>query len=161
MPARTMCERSPDLWFLSACHVAGLGKPDFKLEVSKDKKKTTLFVTEPLTALFKDGRQLTLRDIFTDKLMYKVMYRKNKSTGKVSDFTTYEKASSELAASRQLTPGGSVLPPERARLAEQRDRADSAGPWRELLLQRPGVHPQPSPQQAAGGGEPLPVLRGR
>lgn len=73
--------------FLSACHIAGIGKPDFELEVSEDKKKTTLLVTDPLTALFQDGRQLTLRDIFTDKLMYKVTYRKNKSTGKVSDFT--------------------------------------------------------------------------
>uniref|UniRef100_H2S3Y5 Tissue factor n=1 Tax=Takifugu rubripes TaxID=31033 RepID=H2S3Y5_TAKRU len=59
-----------------------IGKPDFKLEVSADKKKTSLFVTDPLTALFKDGRQLNIRDIFSDQLMYKVTYRKNKSTGK-------------------------------------------------------------------------------
>lgn len=79
-----MCERSPDSCFSPACHVADISKPDFKLQVSEDKKTTTLFVSDPLTALFKDGRQLTLRDIFTDKLMYKVTYRKNKSTGKVS-----------------------------------------------------------------------------
>nr|CAD67771.1 tissue factor 1 [Tetraodon nigroviridis]CAD67784.1 tissue factor 1 [Tetraodon nigroviridis] len=59
-----------------------IGKPDFKLEVSEDQRKTTLFVSDPLTALFKDGRQLTLRDVFADKLMYKVTYRKNRSTGK-------------------------------------------------------------------------------
>ncbi|XP_042365966.1 coagulation factor IIIa [Plectropomus leopardus] len=59
-----------------------IGRPDFKLEVSEDKKKTTLYVTDPLTALFKDGRQLNIRDIFSDQLQYKVTYRKNKSTGK-------------------------------------------------------------------------------
>ncbi|XP_077411301.1 coagulation factor III, tissue factor a isoform X4 [Vanacampus margaritifer] len=59
-----------------------IGRPDFKLEVSNYKNKTTLFVTEPLTALFKDGRQLNIRDIFLEKLYYKVTYRKNKSSGK-------------------------------------------------------------------------------
>nr|XP_046227817.1 coagulation factor IIIa [Scatophagus argus] len=59
-----------------------IGKPEFKVEVSEDKKKTTLYVTDPLTALFKDGRQLNIRDIFSDQLQYKVTYRKNKSTGK-------------------------------------------------------------------------------
>ncbi|XP_077411299.1 coagulation factor III, tissue factor a isoform X2 [Vanacampus margaritifer] len=61
-----------------------IGRPDFKLEVSNYKNKTTLFVTEPLTALFKDGRQLNIRDIFLEKLYYKVTYRKNKSSGKVN-----------------------------------------------------------------------------
>ncbi|KAE8280172.1 Tissue factor [Larimichthys crocea] len=59
-----------------------IGRPDFKLEVSEDKKKTILHVIDPLTALFKDGSQLNIRDIFTDQLQYKVIYRKNKSTGK-------------------------------------------------------------------------------
>ncbi|XP_029314020.1 coagulation factor III, tissue factor a [Cottoperca gobio] len=59
-----------------------IGRPDFKLDVSAGKKKTTLFVTDPLTALFKDGRQLDIRDIFSNQLQYKVTYRKNKSTGK-------------------------------------------------------------------------------
>ncbi|GAA6219500.1 tissue factor [Lates japonicus] len=59
-----------------------IGRPDFKLEVSGDKKKTTLYVTDPLTAVFKDGRQLNIRDIFSDELQYKVTYRRNKSTGK-------------------------------------------------------------------------------
>ncbi|XP_029385241.1 coagulation factor III, tissue factor a [Echeneis naucrates] len=59
-----------------------IGKPDFKLEVSADKKITTVYVTDPPTALFKDGRQLTIRDIFTDQLQYRVTYRRNKSTGK-------------------------------------------------------------------------------
>ncbi|XP_051266241.1 coagulation factor IIIa [Dicentrarchus labrax] len=59
-----------------------IGKPDFKLEVSEDKKNTTLYVTDPLTALFNDGHQLTIRDIFSSQLEYKVTYRKNRSTGK-------------------------------------------------------------------------------
>ncbi|XP_034427727.1 coagulation factor IIIa [Hippoglossus hippoglossus] len=59
-----------------------IGRPNFKLEVREDKKKTTLYVTDPLTAVFKDGHQLNIRDIFADQLQYKVTYRKNKSTGK-------------------------------------------------------------------------------
>ncbi|XP_078136361.1 coagulation factor III, tissue factor a [Sander vitreus] len=59
-----------------------IGRPDFKLEVSEDKKKTTLYVTDPLTALFKDDRQLNIRDVFSDQLQYKVTYGKNKSSGK-------------------------------------------------------------------------------
>ncbi|XP_034006133.1 coagulation factor IIIa [Trematomus bernacchii] len=57
-----------------------IGRPDFKL--TKDKKKTTLYVSDPITALFKDGHQQTIRDIFSDQLQYKVTYRRNKSTGK-------------------------------------------------------------------------------
>ncbi|XP_058482348.1 coagulation factor IIIa [Solea solea] len=59
-----------------------IGRPNFKMEVSEDKKKTTLYVTDPLTAVFKDGHQLNIRDIFSDQLQYKVTYRRNKSTGK-------------------------------------------------------------------------------
>ncbi|XP_040022581.1 coagulation factor III, tissue factor a [Gasterosteus aculeatus] len=59
-----------------------VGRLDFKLQVSEDKKKTTLYVTDPLTALFEDGRQLNIRDIFSSQLQYKVTYWKNKSTGK-------------------------------------------------------------------------------
>ncbi len=63
---------------------ADIGRPDFRLEVSGDGQKTTLYVTDPLTAVFKDGRQLNIRDVFGDELQYRVTYRKNKSTGKVS-----------------------------------------------------------------------------
>ncbi|XP_034066593.1 coagulation factor IIIa [Gymnodraco acuticeps] len=59
-----------------------IGRPDFKLKVGEDKKKTTLYVSDPITALFKDGHQQTIRDIFSDQLQYKVTYRRNKSTGK-------------------------------------------------------------------------------
>ncbi|XP_068160249.1 coagulation factor IIIa isoform X2 [Antennarius striatus] len=59
-----------------------IGKPDFKLEVSADKKKTILYVNDPLTTVFENGHQLNIRDIFSDQLQYRVTYRKNKSTGK-------------------------------------------------------------------------------
>ncbi|KAM6977692.1 coagulation factor III, tissue factor a [Aplochiton taeniatus] len=59
-----------------------IGRPDFKIDVSKDKRKITLYVTDPLTALFDKLRQLSIRDIFGDKLQYKVTYRRAKSTGK-------------------------------------------------------------------------------
>ncbi|XP_054622390.1 coagulation factor IIIa isoform X2 [Dunckerocampus dactyliophorus] len=59
-----------------------IGRVDFKLEVSKDKEKTWLLVTDPLTALFQEDQQLNIRDIFSEKLQYKVTYRRNKSTGK-------------------------------------------------------------------------------
>ncbi|XP_061821073.1 coagulation factor III, tissue factor a [Nerophis lumbriciformis] len=58
-----------------------IGRPEFKLEVSGDKRKTTLFVTDPLTALFKDDQQMNVRDVFSEQLQYKVTYRRNKSTG--------------------------------------------------------------------------------
>ncbi|KAK2859634.1 hypothetical protein Q5P01_004254 [Channa striata] len=59
-----------------------IGKPDFKLGVSGDKRTTTLYVIDPETALHKDGQRLNIRDVFSDKLQYKVTYRKNRSTGK-------------------------------------------------------------------------------
>ncbi|MED6269137.1 hypothetical protein CHARACLAT_030090 [Characodon lateralis] len=71
-----------------------IGRPDFSLKVRED-KKTTLYVTDPPTALFKDGRQLSIRDIFSEKLQYRVMYRKKKSTG----IKTYESKSSVIELS--------------------------------------------------------------
>ncbi|XP_032408064.1 coagulation factor III, tissue factor a [Xiphophorus hellerii] len=58
-----------------------IGKPTFNLTVHEDKKTITLHVTDPLTAVFKDDHQLSIRDIFSDELQYKVLYRKQKSTG--------------------------------------------------------------------------------
>ncbi|XP_056290332.1 coagulation factor IIIa [Pseudoliparis swirei] len=69
-----------------------IGRPDFKLQVSDDKKKTTLYVEDPLTAIFKDGRQLNIRDVFSDQLLYRVTYRRNKSTGR----KTYDSRSSAV-----------------------------------------------------------------
>ncbi|KAK5614364.1 hypothetical protein CRENBAI_000604 [Crenichthys baileyi] len=76
------------------CQDTEIGRPDFNLKVSED-KKTTLYVTDPPTALFKDGRQLSIRDIFSEKLQYRVMYRKKKSTG----IKTYESKSSVIELS--------------------------------------------------------------
>uniref|UniRef100_A0A1A7YBF4 Tissue factor n=1 Tax=Iconisemion striatum TaxID=60296 RepID=A0A1A7YBF4_9TELE len=59
-----------------------IGRPEFKIKEHEDKKSVTLYVSDPLTALFKDGRQQNIRDILSDKLYYKVTYRKNKSSGK-------------------------------------------------------------------------------
>ncbi|KAM9827848.1 coagulation factor III, tissue factor a [Neosynchiropus ocellatus] len=59
-----------------------LGRPEVTVEVSEDRKKTTLYVSDPLSALFRGQQQLSLRDIFADELQYKVTYRRNKSTGK-------------------------------------------------------------------------------
>ncbi|RVE59059.1 hypothetical protein OJAV_G00200530 [Oryzias javanicus] len=59
-----------------------IGRLDFELIRSEDKTSTTLQVADSLTAVFKDGRQLTIRDIFSDQLQYKVTYWRNQSTGK-------------------------------------------------------------------------------
>ncbi|XP_054878710.1 coagulation factor IIIa [Poeciliopsis prolifica] len=58
-----------------------IGMPTFNLTVHEDKKTITLHVTDPLTAVFKDDHQLSIRDIFSDELKYNVLYRKQKSTG--------------------------------------------------------------------------------
>ncbi|KAF4095697.1 hypothetical protein G5714_023300 [Onychostoma macrolepis] len=60
-----------------------IGRPEFKIEVSSDKRKMTLHVTDVPTTLFnKDNKRLNIRDVFGDHLQYKVTYRKAKSTGK-------------------------------------------------------------------------------
>ncbi|XP_071268420.1 tissue factor-like [Salvelinus alpinus] len=50
-----------------------IGRPEFKIEMSKDKRKITLYVEDPLTALFnKQNQQRTTRDVFADELLFKV-----------------------------------------------------------------------------------------
>ncbi|KAI2648875.1 Tissue factor [Labeo rohita] len=67
----------------SPYHDTDIGGPEFNIEVSSDKRKTTLHVTDVPTALFDvDKNRLNIRDVFGDKLQYKVIYRKAKSTGK-------------------------------------------------------------------------------
>ncbi|XP_008436467.1 coagulation factor III, tissue factor a [Poecilia reticulata] len=56
-----------------------IGRPTFNLTVHE--WVITLHVTDPLTAVFKDDHQLSIRDIFSDELQYNVFYRKQKSTG--------------------------------------------------------------------------------
>ncbi|XP_047424798.1 coagulation factor IIIa [Mugil cephalus] len=59
-----------------------ISAPEFKLNVSEDRKTTTLYVSDPLTSLYEGEHQLTIRDVFGDQLQYKITYRRNKSTGK-------------------------------------------------------------------------------
>ncbi|KAJ8376097.1 hypothetical protein SKAU_G00066770 [Synaphobranchus kaupii] len=59
-----------------------IGKPDFKIEVSKDKRNINLYIKDPVSAIYKDGRFLNMRDIFTNDLKYRVLYGKAQSTGK-------------------------------------------------------------------------------
>ncbi|XP_062335303.1 coagulation factor IIIa isoform X1 [Osmerus eperlanus] len=59
-----------------------IGRPEVTVEVSEDKRKITLHVKDPLTALFRDSRALSIRDVFADDLQYRVTYRKAQSTGK-------------------------------------------------------------------------------
>ena len=62
-----------------------IGRPEFKIEVSKDKRKITLYVEDPPVALFNEQNKLkTMRDVFADELQYKVTFGKATSTGKVS-----------------------------------------------------------------------------
>ncbi|KAK2870269.1 hypothetical protein Q8A67_024661 [Cirrhinus molitorella] len=65
-----------------------IGRPEFKIEVSSDKNKMTLHVTDVPTALFdENNNRLNIRDVFKDKLQYKVTYRKAKSTGKKEEIS--------------------------------------------------------------------------
>lgn len=43
-----------------------------------------LTISDPITALHKDGRSLNIRDVFKKNLKYKIEYSKAGSTGKVS-----------------------------------------------------------------------------
>ncbi|XP_010889447.1 coagulation factor IIIa [Esox lucius] len=79
-----------------------IGRPDFKIEVSKDKKKITLYVEDPPTALFKKNEPKTIRDVFGDDLQYKVTFGKSASTGKKTKIS----ASSEiLLDGKDIDPG--------------------------------------------------------
>ncbi|XP_076837567.1 coagulation factor IIIb [Brachyhypopomus gauderio] len=58
-----------------------IGKPDFKIKLDEN-KTIVIYIRDQPTALYKDGRLLTLRDIFKGDLKYKVMYSRARSTGK-------------------------------------------------------------------------------
>ncbi|XP_051985052.1 coagulation factor IIIb [Xyrauchen texanus] len=58
-----------------------IGRPEFKIVVRED-KKIMLNISDPVTALQKNGRSLNIRDIFMKKLQYKIAYNKAGSTGK-------------------------------------------------------------------------------
>ncbi|XP_014012821.1 coagulation factor III, tissue factor a isoform X3 [Salmo salar] len=80
-----------------------IGRPEFKIEVSKDKRKIILYVEDPLTALFNEqNQQRTIRDVFADELQYKVTFGKATSTGKKTKIS----ASSEIELdTRDVDPG--------------------------------------------------------
>ncbi|XP_010866883.2 tissue factor [Esox lucius] len=59
-----------------------IGGPDFKIVQKENKTKIMLQIQDPLTPLYKDGLQLTIRDIFKNKLEYKIIYSKAGSTGR-------------------------------------------------------------------------------
>ncbi|KAL4635106.1 tissue factor-like [Arapaima gigas] len=72
---------------------SSIGQPDFNIQVNKDESKITLFIIDPVSAIYKDGRQLNMRDIFKNDLKYKVIYRKAGTTGKrekISDSSVLE-----------------------------------------------------------------------
>ncbi|KAJ8279161.1 hypothetical protein COCON_G00062270 [Conger conger] len=64
-----------------------IGKPDFKIVVSKDKRNITLYIQDPISAINKDGRFFNMRDIFTNDLKYRVSYGRAQSTGKRTEDT--------------------------------------------------------------------------
>ncbi|PWA27971.1 hypothetical protein CCH79_00017542, partial [Gambusia affinis] len=92
-----------------------IGRPTFNLTVHEDKKTITLHVTDPLTAVFKDGHQLSIRDIFSDELQYKVLYRKQKSTG-----TKMQTFSSSVIAMTNLDKGESYCFSVQAQIPSRR-----------------------------------------
>ncbi|XP_036377782.1 coagulation factor IIIa [Megalops cyprinoides] len=59
-----------------------IGRPDFSIEVNKEKDNITLYIKDPPSAIYKDGKQLNMRDIFMNDLKYRVTYRRATSTGK-------------------------------------------------------------------------------
>ncbi|XP_026885823.2 coagulation factor IIIb [Electrophorus electricus] len=58
-----------------------IGKPDFRIKINEN-KTIVIYIRDQLTALYKDGRHLTLRDIFKEHLKYKIIYSRARSTGK-------------------------------------------------------------------------------
>ncbi|CAL8366127.1 unnamed protein product [Boreogadus saida] len=54
----------------------------FRLDARVADGSATLTITDPLTALYENGRLLTIRDVFQDQLSYRVSYQKVGSTRK-------------------------------------------------------------------------------
>ena len=63
---------------------AKIGSLNFKVIQNEDKTKMEVHIQDPQTAIKKNGRPMTIREIFREDLMYKVQYSKAGSTGKVS-----------------------------------------------------------------------------
>uniref|UniRef100_A0A8D3ED27 Tissue factor n=1 Tax=Scophthalmus maximus TaxID=52904 RepID=A0A8D3ED27_SCOMX len=47
-----------------------------------DERTVTVNITDPLTSIHQDGKQLSIRDVLKNDLMYKISYYKSGSTGK-------------------------------------------------------------------------------
>lgn len=72
--------------FLACFCLAVIGSPKFKIEVSKDQRKTTLYVEDIPTAVRNEQKQLrTIQDIYKNDLQYKVTYNRARSSGKVKN----------------------------------------------------------------------------
>lgn len=72
--------------FVAYFCLAVIGSPKFKIEVSKDERKTTLYVEDIPTAVLDAQKQTrTIQDIFKNDLHYRITYNKAKSSGKVRD----------------------------------------------------------------------------
>ncbi|XP_017329992.1 coagulation factor IIIa [Ictalurus punctatus] len=66
-----------------------IGSPKFKIEVSKDERKTTLYVEDIPTAVLDAQKQTrTIQDIFKNDLHYRITYNKAKSSGKKVKIST-------------------------------------------------------------------------
>ncbi|XP_012694858.2 tissue factor-like [Clupea harengus] len=59
-----------------------IGSLNFKVIQNEDKTKMEVHIQDPQTAIKKNGRPMTIREIFREDLMYKVQYSKAGSTGK-------------------------------------------------------------------------------
>ncbi|XP_062843525.1 coagulation factor IIIb [Trichomycterus rosablanca] len=57
-----------------------IGRPEFRMKVDEN-QTLTLFIDDQITALYRDGRLLTIRDIFNQDLKYKIIYNRAGSTG--------------------------------------------------------------------------------
>lgn len=70
--------------FVAYFFIAIIGRPKFKIEVSMDRRKTTLYIEDIPTAVLNAQKQpQTIQDIFKNDLLYKVTYNKARSSGKV------------------------------------------------------------------------------
>ncbi|XP_017544112.1 coagulation factor IIIb [Pygocentrus nattereri] len=58
-----------------------IGKPEFTINLDGN-KTIMIHIRDQLTALHKDGKPLTIRDVFRGDLKYKISYNKAGSTGK-------------------------------------------------------------------------------
>lgn len=57
-----------------------IGKPEFSVKLNEN-RTIVIFIQDQLTALHRDGKPLTIRDVFGSDLQYKITYTKAGSTG--------------------------------------------------------------------------------